>query len=107
MDRVIKDASTTLRLIIANKTAPWEDLPARYCGQIRKMPRAAECVAMTGWFATWRNPQEPVFASACGPELGNVFPDYGIDPRIRDAMARERRSATVGEVLMKKYGWKI
>ena len=38
MDRVVKDASGTLRLFVVNKTAPWEDLPARYCDQIDKMP---------------------------------------------------------------------
>ena len=44
MDRIEKDASGTLRLFINNKTAPWEDLPARYCDQINKMPGAAACV---------------------------------------------------------------
>src|SRR5580692_13076410 len=64
MDRVVKDASGTLRLIVVNKTAPWEDMPARYCDQIAKMPGAAACVAMTGWFATWRNVSDGVFCAA-------------------------------------------
>ena len=38
MDRIIADASVTLRLIVNNKTAPWYDLPARYCNEIRQMP---------------------------------------------------------------------
>jgi putative ABC transport system permease protein len=107
MDRVIKDASGTLRLIITNKTAPWEDLPARYCDDINKMPGAAACVAITGWFATWRDLSEPVFAAGAGPEVADVFPDYALTNQQRAASAKEKRTAIVGEILMRKYGWKI
>jgi hypothetical protein len=75
MDKM-SDASGTLRLIVLNRTAPWEDLPARHCDEIREMPRAAACVGFTGWFVTWQNPSEPVFAIAGGPEMSQVFPDY-------------------------------
>ena len=107
MDRVIKDASGTLRLIINNKTAPWEDLPARYCDDINKMPGVAACVAITGWPATWRDVSEPVFGVGAGPEIGDVFPDYALTEQERRGTLREKRSAIVGEILMHKYGWKI
>jgi putative ABC transport system permease protein len=107
MDRIVHDASGTLRLVVVNKTAPWEDLPARYCAEVREMPGAAACVAFTGWFATWRNPSEPVFAIAGGPELRQVFPDYQLSRELQKKMDAERRSAVVGPVLMAKYGWKI
>src|ERR1700689_5873106 len=60
MDRVVKDASGTLRLIINNKTAPWEDLPARYCDDIKKMPNVAAAVAITGWPAASGDGGAPV-----------------------------------------------
>lgn len=107
MDRVVKDASGTLRLIINNKTAPWEDLPARYCDDIKKMPDVAACVAITGWPATWRDVSEPVFGVGAGPEIGDVFPDYALTEEQRQSTRREKRSAIVGEILMHKYGWKI
>ncbi len=107
MDRIISDASTTLRLIVNNKTAPWYDLPARYCDTISKLPGCAACVAITGWPATWRDVSEPVFVAAAGPEVGNVFPDYALSSEHQAAVAREKRGAIVGEVLMKKYGWKL
>jgi putative ABC transport system permease protein len=107
MDRVVKDASGTLRLIINNKTAPWEDLPARYCDDINKMPGVAACVAITGWPATWRDVSDPVFAVGAGPEIGDVFPDYALTAEQRAATFKDRRSAVVGEILMRKYGWKI
>ena len=107
MDRIEKDASGTLRLFINNKTAPWEDLPARYCDQINKMPGAAACVAMTGWFATWRSVSEPIFGAAVGPEISNVFPDYRMTHEDQQSIMKDRRSAIVGNVLMKKMGWKV
>jgi putative ABC transport system permease protein len=107
MDRIIKDASGTLRLIVVNKTAPWEDLPARYCDQITKLPGAAACVGITGWFATWRNVSEPILAFGVGPEIADVFPDYQLSREQQSLSLRDRRSATVGTVLMKKMGWKL
>jgi len=107
MDRVVKDASSTLRLIIVNKTAPWEDLPARYCDDINKMPGVAACVAITGWPATWRDVSDPVFAVGAGPEIGDVFPDYAISDKQRMATLKEKRGAIVGDILMRKHGWKI
>ena len=44
MDRVVKDASGTLRLIMVNKTAPWEDLrhaTATKSTRCRASPRAS------------------------------------------------------------------
>jgi putative ABC transport system permease protein len=107
MDRIMKDASRTLRLIVVNKTAPWEDLPARYCDEIDKMPGAAACVGITGWFATWRDVSEPILAFGAGPEVADVFPDYHLSRENQRLAAKDRRSATVGTVLMKKMGWKI
>ena len=107
MDRVVKDASGTLRLIINNKTAPWEDLPARYCDDINKMPGVAACVAITGWPATWRDVSDSVFAVGAGPEISDVYPDYALTGQQRAAAAKDRRAAVVGDILMRKYGWKL
>src|SRR6516165_9506903 len=107
MDRIIKDASTTLRLIVLNKTAPWYDLPARYCDTISKLPGCAACVAITGWPATWHDVSEEVFTLGEGPEGAEVFPDYLLSKERQLAIAKERRAAIVGELLMKKYGWKL
>jgi putative ABC transport system permease protein len=107
MDRVVKDASGTLRLFVVNKTAPWEDLPARYCDQIDKMPGVAACVGITGWFATWRDISNTILGFGAGPEIGDVFPDYQLSRENQLRTARERRAATVGTVLMHKMGWKL
>src|SRR5437588_10293610 len=66
IDRIVSEASTTLRLIVGNRTAPWYDLPARYCDQIRAMPGAAACVATTRCAAFYRDLREPIIAGADG-----------------------------------------
>jgi putative ABC transport system permease protein len=106
MDRLVSDAATGLRLVVNNKSAPWEDLPARYCGEILALPDAAACVAMTGWVATYRDVSDPIQAFAVGPENPDVFPDYDPTGELRAAATKDRRAAFVGGVLMKKEGWK-
>ena len=106
MDRIVSDAATGLRLVVNNKTAPWEDLPARYCADIRKLPGAAACVAMTGWFANYRDVSDPIQVFGVGPENPDVFPDYDPTGELRTAAAGDRRAAFVGGILMKKEGWK-
>ncbi len=107
MDRIIRDASTTLRLVVNNRTAPWYDLPSHYCDEIRRMPGCAACVAIRGWHATYRDPRDSLYAAAVGPEINQVFPDYGLTANAMVTMARDRRAASVGRALMAKYGWKL
>ena len=107
MDRLIKDASAGLRLVVNNKTAPWGDLPARYCAEISTLPGAAACVAMTGWVATYRDVSDPIQAFGVGPENPDVYPEYDPTGAFRAAGAKDRRAAFAGGVLMKKEGWKL
>lgn len=107
MDRIISNASTTLRLFINNRTGPWYGIPARYCSQIREMPGCVGCASMTGWFATYHEDRDPILAIAASPEINQVFTDYDVTRDTAAAMLKDRRSAIVGLVLMKKYGWKV
>src|SRR5437867_3628009 len=107
MDRIIEQASTTLRVVINNRTGPWYDLPPRYCGQIERMPGVAACVALTGWSATYQNERDVIQAFAAGPQLGQVFPDYALSPSVVETSLTVKRSAIVGELLMRKYHWQV
>ena len=107
MDRIISDASTTLRLVVNNRTGPWYGVPARDCLQIREMPGCIACASVTGWFANYRDDRDGVFAAGVSPEFTEVFTDYEVSRGTQAAMMKDRRAAVVGGVLMKKYGWKI
>jgi putative ABC transport system permease protein len=107
MDRLVTDASTGLRLVVNNKTAPWGNLPARYCAEIRKLRGTAACVAMTGWFANYQDVSDTIQVFGVGPENPDVYPDYDETGELRAAAAKDRRAAFAGGVLMKKEGWKV
>ncbi len=110
MDQIVKEASTSLRVLVNNRTGPWYGLPARYCDDILREPGVKACLSFTGWFGTYRDPQDAILAFAVKPVntvVADVVPDYGIS---RDAIVnfgKTRRAAWAGTLLMKKNGWKI
>jgi len=105
MDRIVHDASATLRLIVINRNLPLYGMPARYCDQIREIPGAAACVAIKAWPATYQDVSDHILAVAEGLEIADVFPDYDLTGQVRRAFTRERRGAFAGHVLMSKYHW--
>lgn len=105
MDRIVNDASATLRLIVLNRSFPFYGIPSRYCDQVRKMRGCAACVAIAGWPATYRDVSDQILAVAEGLEIAQVFPDFDLNGDARRAFAAERRGAFAGRVLMRKYGW--
>ena len=105
MDRIVKDASSTLRLIVVNRSLPFYGIPGRYCDQVREMPGCAACVAITGWPATYRDVSDQILAVAEGQQIADVFPDYDLSGEARRAWDHQRRGAFAGRVLMARYGW--
>lgn len=106
INRIVTDASATLRLIVVNRNLPLLGMPARYCDRVRAMPGCAACVATTLWPATFRGASDQILAVAEGLEIADVFPDYDLSGDARRALYRERRGAFAGRVLMHKYGRK-
>jgi putative ABC transport system permease protein len=105
MDRIVHDASATLRLIVMNRSLPFYGIPAHYCDVVRKMPGAAACVAIAGFPATYRDSSNQILAVGEGLEIADVFPDYDLNGSARRAFSANRRGAFAGSVLMEKYGW--
>ena len=68
MDRIIEQASTTLRVVINNRTGPWYDLPPKYCDQVARLPGVTACVAMTGWPTIYQNERDVIQTFAAGPD---------------------------------------
>ncbi len=106
INRIVNDASATLRLIVVNRSLPLLGMPAHYCDRIRAMPGCAACVATTLWPATFLGGSDRILAVAEGLEIADVFPDYDLSGDARRALYRERRGAFAGSVLMRKYGRK-
>ena len=106
INRIVSDASATLRLIVVNRSLPLLGMPAHYCDRVRSMPGCAACVATTLWPATFLGGSDQILAVAEGLEIADVFPDYDLSGEARRALYRERRGAFAGSVLMRKYGRK-
>lgn len=106
MDRILANATKTLRLVVNNRSA-WYGIPARYCKEIIAMPGAAACVGVTGWPSYYRDPSDTIMAAATGFGMAEVFPDYETSKEQVLAMANDRRGAIVGKVLMKRFNWNI
>src|SRR5260370_12633059 len=107
MDQIISDASSSLRVIVNNRTGAWYGLPARYCDQIEKMNGVTACAALRGWFGKYHDDREGIGAFAVSRSLNEVFPDYGITQESVGALDRPRRAAIAGSLLMRKYNWKV
>jgi putative ABC transport system permease protein len=106
MDRIVANATRTLRLIVNNRSA-WYGIPARYCNEITAMRGAAACVAVTGWPSYYRDPSDTIMAAATGFGMADVFPDYETSREQSLAMLKDRRGAIVGKVLMQRFNWQI
>jgi putative ABC transport system permease protein len=109
MDRIIKEAAASLRVMVNNRTGPWYGLPVRYCDDIRRMPGVRACLSFTGWFGTYRDPRNVVLAFAAAPanlSLGDVTPDYEISRAAQEAFVKNKRAAWIGSLLMRQNGWK-
>ena len=110
MDQIIKEASTSLRVLVNNRTGPWYGLPARYCDEILREPGVKACLSFSGWFGTYRDPQDVILAFAVSPVntvVADVVPDYGITRQALIAFGQQRRAAWAGTLLMKHNGWKL
>jgi putative ABC transport system permease protein len=110
MDQVIKQASGSLRVMINNRTGPWYGLPVRYCDEIDRMAGIRACMALTGWFGTYRDPSNVIMTFAAAPariSLGDVSPDYQLSRAALEAFVKEKRAAWIGSLLMRQNGWKV
>ena len=110
MDQIIKEASTSLRVLVNNRTGPWYGLPARYCDEILREPGVKACLSFSGWFGTYRDPTDVILAFAVSPVntvVADVVPDYGIMHAALVAFGQQRRAAWAGTLLMKRNGWKL
>jgi putative ABC transport system permease protein len=110
MDRIIEDASASLRVMVNNRTGPWYGVPVRYCNDIIGMPGVRACLSLTGWFGTYRDPRDVVLAFAASPvnlSVADVTPDYGISRAAQLGFVQNKRAAWAGSLLMRRNGWKI
>jgi len=65
-------------------------------------------VAYANWFGgAYQDPHNQVFTFAVSPNYLDVYPEVEVSPEERKTFADTLNGVLVGEILAKKYGWKI
>jgi putative ABC transport system permease protein len=107
MDRIAAEAAKALRLIVIAHNS--YRLPARYCNEIKKMPHVVACAPEIQFTAMYRDPREFIVALGVTEDILTVSgsEEFHLSPELRTKMFADRRNASVGTVLMHKYGWKL
>ena len=107
MDRIAADAAKGLRLIVIAHNS--YKLPAKYCNEIEKMPHVMACAPEIQFNAIYRDPRKSVMAMGVTEDIFAVSSssDFQVSPETRKALFADRRSASVGSVLMREQGWKL
>jgi putative ABC transport system permease protein len=103
MDRIAADAAKGLRLIVIAHNS--YRLPARYCNE----PHVMACAPEIQFDAVYRDPRKPVMALGVTEDIFSVSAssDFQVPPETRKELFADRRSASVGSVLMREQGWKL
>jgi putative ABC transport system permease protein len=107
MDRIADNASKGLRLVVTERNN--NRLPAKYCGDIKKMPHVLGCMPEILWGAIYRDPRNVIITYGITSELGTITSstDYQAPPEINREFEMYRRNAIVGSSLMYEQGWKL
>ena len=84
-------------------------LPKKYVDQIRQVP-GVEAATWANWFGA-KNPnnEQEFFGNMAVdvPSFIEVYPEIALDQQEVDAWKANRRGAVIGDVLAKKFNWKV
>jgi putative ABC transport system permease protein len=95
------------RLQTGAKLSFIQTLPQSLQAQMQAIPGVKE-VAYANWFGgAYQDPHNQVFTFATSSNYLDVYPEVTVDPKEREAYEKNLNGVLVGEVLAKKYGWKI
>lgn len=108
IDMILKETSQTLRLSSYNADGRYLGLPARYCGEIERMPGVVACTPAVFFAAKYQSAQEIIQAFAIDAnKLGPIFPDYGVSRKVLAHFEHNRLAAVAGKLLIRRHRWKI
>ncbi len=109
IDRLLSDVSSNVRVSIHNKGGVVYSMPWSYVQRVRAIPGVTAVngeVWFGGAYEDEGNVTFPSFAIEADA-VGDVWPDYKIDPLALEKFRRQRDAAIVGRETLKKYGWRI
>lgn len=109
MDTMLKRFASNTRVVVVNKAGITYQLPYSYLQKIRSMPGVVAAASWTwygGAFEIEKGVSFPNFAVE--PDaVGQVWPDYHVDPQQLESFRRHRNGAVVGRGTLDAQHWKV
>ncbi|HEX3896800.1 MAG TPA: ABC transporter permease [Rudaea sp.] len=102
-----QSANGAQRLQTGAKLSFIQPLPQSLGAQIATVPGVKD-VAYANWFGgAYQDPHNQIFTFAVSPNYLDVYPEVDVSPAERKAYDDNLNGILAGEVIIKKYGWKI
>ena len=102
-----QSANGAERLQTGAKLSFIQPLPKSLQARIAQVPGVKD-VAHANWFGgAYQDPHNQVFTFAVSDNYLDVYPEVTVAPEERKAFDATADGVLAGEVLMKKYGWKV
>jgi putative ABC transport system permease protein len=102
-----QSANGAQRLQTGSKLSFIQTLPQSLETQIAAVP-GVKTVTYANWFGgAYQDPHNQVFSFAVEPNYLDLYPEVEVSAAERKAFDNTRTGALVGEVLAKKYNWKV
>jgi putative ABC transport system permease protein len=97
------------RLVIVNKINFTQPLPISYYNRVQAIDGVKHATHANWFGGYYQEPKNFLVAIAVDPATYfDVYANaYAVTPEARQAFARERTGAMVGETVARKYGWKV
>jgi putative ABC transport system permease protein len=102
-----KSAAGAKRLQTGSKLSFIETLPQSLQARIAQVPGVKD-VAYANWFGgAYQDPHNQVFSFAVSPNYIDVYSEVVVSPAERKAFEQTRTGVLVGDMLAKKFHWKV
>ena len=102
-----KSAAGAERLQTGSKLSFIQPLPSALEAKIARVP-GVEAVAYANWFGgAYQDPRNQIFSFAVSPNYIDLYPEVTVSPAERKTFEATRTGVLVGDVLAKKYHWKV
>jgi putative ABC transport system permease protein len=102
-----QSANGAARLQTGSKLSFIQTLPLALEAQIARVP-GVKAVTHANWFGgAYQDPHNQVFSFAVAPNYLDLYPEVAVADAERQAFARTRAGALVGEKLARRFGWKV
>ncbi|MFC3551346.1 ABC transporter permease [Lysobacter cavernae] len=102
-----KSAAGASRLQTGSKLSFIQTLPLSLNERIKQVD-GVDTVTYANWFGgAYQDPRNQIFSFAVAPNYLDLYPEIEVAPAQREAFNNTRTGILVGELLMKRFGWKV